>query len=384
MGGWSRDSCMMISFKKLAISKRGKTMGLQAGTKPRIQFMNYLNIFACFAVICLHCSQVVFRPEASVTWYYSVVMQSVFIFAVPIFFMISGANLLAYQKKYSTGTFFKKRIKKTFCALLFGSILVYCVSCFCPELFNRTPYVFSLFDFTTRFFNNEIEIIYWFFYVILALYAVTPILTTLAESKKNLVYAIVAFAVITSVLPLLSRYTPWFGYISGLFGAQSFTGSIMFFLLGYYIQNYARINKPLLYIVTYVVCTICMIVFTLIVNIDAVGDPSVPYEGFFSSAFSIFAIGSSASVFFLFKSYESSFLRTSSRCKAVIQRLSAASLGVYLIHLLIMDAIAFWIPHPWSITMTIEPPIVYIITVVIVMVAQVFWSFIKRKAKKIA
>lgn len=34
-------------------------------------------------------------------------MQAMFIFAVPIFFMVSGMNLLDYRKKYSTKVFSK-------------------------------------------------------------------------------------------------------------------------------------------------------------------------------------------------------------------------------------------------------------------------------------
>ena len=148
-------------------NQEAPSMSRESISKPRIQFMNCLNVLACFAVICLHCSQVVFSPSMSITWYYSVVMQSIFIFAVPIFFMISGANLLGYRKRYSTKTFFKKRFKKTLTALLAGSALVYLITCFCPELFCRAPRSFSLFDFISLFLSNEIEPIYWFFYIIL-------------------------------------------------------------------------------------------------------------------------------------------------------------------------------------------------------------------------
>ena len=58
----------------------------------------------------LHCSTVVFAPARNATWVRAVGYQSVFIFAVPIFFMVSGANLLGYRKRYSTRTFLKRRL----------------------------------------------------------------------------------------------------------------------------------------------------------------------------------------------------------------------------------------------------------------------------------
>lgn len=357
-------------------------MNTQASVGSRIQYMNYLNILACFAVICLHCSQVVSSPSQSITWVFSVVMQSVFIFAVPVFFMISGANLLGYQKKYSTGTFFKKRFKKTFGALLFGSILVYSIRCFVPDLFFREPLGFSVFDFVDRFLNCDIEFIYWFFYAILAVYVATPILAPLSESKEKLRYAIIFFAVITVVLPVLGRYTTIFDYYQGFFGAQSFTGGIMYFLLGYYLQNYASIKKRSVYVMLFVICVILMVLATLAINMDALQTPGIPYEGFFAHAFSFLGMGAAVSVFMLLKSGESRFQKMSDHTKGIIQRLSAASLGVYLIHLLVMNQIGYWWPHPWSIAMTIEPPIVYLISVVIVMAAQQVWALARRGLKK--
>lgn len=70
-------------------------------------FVDVLNIISCFAVVCLHTSLGVFSPQRTRLWAFQELMQAVFIFAVPIFFMVSGMNLLDYRKKYSTKVFFK-------------------------------------------------------------------------------------------------------------------------------------------------------------------------------------------------------------------------------------------------------------------------------------
>lgn len=77
--------------------------------KRRWLFVDVLNVIACIAVVCLHTSLGAFHPEQTMLWKRQVAMQSLFIFATPIFFMISGMNLLGYRKKYDTATFFKKR-----------------------------------------------------------------------------------------------------------------------------------------------------------------------------------------------------------------------------------------------------------------------------------
>ena len=361
-------------YRKVLVSNR----------KERVQFINYLNIIACFAVICLHCSQLCFRPENSASWYYSVFMQSAFVFAVPIFFMISGANLLAYDQRYSTATFFKKRFKRTFGALLIGSSIVYILTCICPNAFSRAPRVFSLIDFLDLFMTNQIELIYWFFYIVLAIYLFTPILSHLASSKSKLGYAIIFFFSVSTLIPTISRYIPSFEYIQSLFGTQSLTGGIAFYLIGYYVCNYLTPPKKKACFGIFLSCVALMFFTTIAINVDAIKQPNIPYDGFYTNAFSVFSFLGSTALFVLFKSLEPQLEKTPNKIKSIVEKLSSASLGVYLIHLLVMDFIATIAPHPWWISMTIEPVPVYIISVAIVLTTQFLTHLLKstRKVKR--
>ncbi|MFR0782441.1 MAG: acyltransferase family protein [Coprococcus sp.] len=55
-------------------------------------------------------------------WKSADVIESVMYFAVPCFFMISGANLMDYRKRYDTKTFLIKRTKKTIIPYIFWSL----------------------------------------------------------------------------------------------------------------------------------------------------------------------------------------------------------------------------------------------------------------------
>lgn len=93
----------------------------------RLYFEDVLNVVSCFAVVALHCSLAVFSPERGLTWERALVCQAVFIFAVPIFVMLSGANLMEYRKRYSTAQFFKRRVLRTGLALVVGSAVFYLI-----------------------------------------------------------------------------------------------------------------------------------------------------------------------------------------------------------------------------------------------------------------
>lgn len=88
-------------------------------------------------------------------WKSALAFECIFYWAVPIFLMISGANLLNYRKRYDTKTFFKKRFVKILIPWVFWSFLTYLV------LFKD----FNIVNFTLKFLSGNIVQIYWFFSV---------------------------------------------------------------------------------------------------------------------------------------------------------------------------------------------------------------------------
>ena len=123
-------------------------------------YLDILNIIAVFAVVLLHTSDYAFDfvPNDSI-WYFSVFIQVLFIWAVPIFFMILGANLLNYRERYDTKTFLKKRAFRVLLPFVTWSIIWYVWNHFVlgsPD--------WSLSGFLRGIEQNQIQPIFWFFY----------------------------------------------------------------------------------------------------------------------------------------------------------------------------------------------------------------------------
>lgn len=76
----------------------------------RIVYYDLLNILACFCVVCLHSNAMVHTYVPGLNWIGGLAIEVVCYWAVPIFFMLSGANLMRYTDRYDTKTFFKKKI----------------------------------------------------------------------------------------------------------------------------------------------------------------------------------------------------------------------------------------------------------------------------------
>lgn len=176
-------------------------------TKKTSYYMYILNIVSCIAVVLLHTSLLVFNVDYSSKWIHAVTIQAFNIFAVPIFFMISGANLLGYRERYSTKKFFTKRFSKIGIALLGGSIVCYLVFALFPQYFFAADQIAqsaSIKDFIKRFLTNQINDIYWFLYSIIYLYMLTPILSRIVEYRRTLEYVIVTLGVVSIGLPCWS------------------------------------------------------------------------------------------------------------------------------------------------------------------------------------
>lgn len=110
----------------------------------RVVYMDLLNIFACLAVVFLHCNNTVHIYAPGKNWAFSLVIEVAFYWAVPIFLMISGANLMRYRDRYDTKTFFEKRLAKTFIPFVIWSAILYVLR-FDIESYSPS---FGLSDFT--------------------------------------------------------------------------------------------------------------------------------------------------------------------------------------------------------------------------------------------
>lgn len=84
----------------------------QTISNTKIPYLSTLNVLSCWCVVMLHCNGIFWNRPEGILWVTSNFIETACYFAVPIFFMLSGITLLDYPSKYSTGEYFKKRIKK--------------------------------------------------------------------------------------------------------------------------------------------------------------------------------------------------------------------------------------------------------------------------------
>ena len=300
-----------------------------AARPRRWAFMDMLNVVAIFAVILLHCSLNIFDMQRDTAWDVALVYQCVAIFAVPIFFMVSGANLLGYRERYDTRTFFKKRALRVVVTLVVWSAVIYLLLCFCSGAFGYEPRRFGLVEFVKELLTDNVISIYWFFYVIIGLYLVTPIFSLVAANRRVLEYTLILSTVLCFLVPALDAFVP-VHYVVDPYAMRFFTWSLTYYLLGFYLVRYFDRRIPgWVLALTCVVCVAAMLGITWALNSGVPAGSA--YNNLFAAAEGIFTLVYATALFLLAKGGEAK-IAASPRYPAW-RSLAGLSLKVYAIHL---------------------------------------------------
>lgn len=344
-------------------------------TRVRYKYFDYLNVICAFGVVALHCSTSVFLNTGDLRWKLDVIVQAVFSLSVPVFFMISGANLLGYRERYSTKTFFDKRLRRTFGALLAFSALFYALACIAPAQLGLVPRTYSLQEFIDLFLTNGINDIYWFFYSILILYAMTPLLSLLAERERLLGYVLLLSGVSTFVIPFWNRFMPESSSLS-LFSVPYLKGHIFYYLLGFYLHRYVDLSQEKRkrgLLVVGLACLVVVVVMTIRTNMlrTQPGGSGAEYDNFYISTLSPLVATYAASLFLSLKEYlqEHSFGALDRAIKAA----APYCLGVYGIHMLFIHIFDVYIPHSIKWDLGLRPFVVFGLS----MVSVAVWRALK-------
>lgn len=301
---------------------------MEKTSKDRILYYDILNILACFCVIWLHCNGIVHTYKPDRAWATSLIVETIAYWAVPVFFMLTGATLMDYRKKYDTKTFFKKRILKTVIPFFIWSVIII-IWKYCTNRLQISD--FSIISILNIIFTNKQETTYWFFWSLFAVYISMPVLSVLTEPKyrKTLWYMVIVSAIFNSI-PLLSKITKinW----NGAFNFPIATGYIGYVVLGYLIstQDISKKKRYIVYCLGFI--SICIRYFATYFLSKRDGTINKLFFGY--SYFT--AVFLALSVFLFIKNINLKKFFETEKMTKVISKISSCSFGIYLIHTIVM------------------------------------------------
>ncbi len=196
-------------------------------------WISYANIAAASAVVIMHCNGVFWSFPEGRLWLSSNFIETFFYWAVPVFFMITGATLIDYRDRYDTGTFFRKRFLRTLVPFLFWSVIGF--------LFHGAnidwSVQYSVKEVLEGILNNRFMSVYWYFMPLFSAYLSIPLLSAVDKKIRIRVYAycISVYFILSSVLPLMFKLLGMqYNYELGL---PVLGGYLVYVLLGYLISR---------------------------------------------------------------------------------------------------------------------------------------------------
>ena len=330
--------------------------------KEHYIYIDILNLFACISVIYMHCNGIVHSYENTRAWKESMIIETICYWAVPVFFMISGATLLDYRDKYSTKTYFEKRILKTVLPFIFWCIF----NLGFKMLFLKMPFDWNISSVISIFNNAASENVYWFFMPLFAVYLSIPVISLLRKNKTVLSYMAVISFLVYSVYPSfcmlfkVTRNTDLIFPVSG--------GYLIYVILGY-IFSKSELNTTIRLFI-YFLGLIGVIVRYGTTVWMSVKQGSL-YTGFWGYI-NFPAVFLAIAVFVAIKYIPWERFIKSAKLKHIIATLSGASFGVYLIHMIIyriLQSVTGIDSHSF-IWRLIMPVIIYAVCVIIVTVMK--------------
>lgn len=300
-------------------------------------YISVLNCIACLGVIFLHANSIFWGHPTGFLWTSANFIETFFYWPVPVFFMISGATLMNYRKRYSTIEFLKKRISKTVVPFLFWSIVA---GLFMAKI-TKTPMDRDIIHIIDNIFNTRYFSIYWFFIPLFAIYLSLPLISRMAEYHTLLFYAIAVGSIFVFTIPLVCSLLH-INMNSALI-PPVVSGYIVYVLLGYMLNQVDLSKKAR--VIIYLIGVVGW--FTHFMGATILSEGVQEINSTFKGYTNLPCLLHSTAVFVFFKymDYKKILGSFYDGFKTVIFKCASCTFGIYLLHFFFI----LWIPYKYQI-----------------------------------
>ena len=314
----------ILSKISISINKNN----LSENNKKRILYYDNLRIISSFAVIIIHVSAIYhYRFNLnSINWKIALYFDGISRFSVPIFFMISGDLFL--KKDIIFKILFFKYIKNLFIRYIIWS-LVY-------SIYKINFSQIKINDIIFICFKGHYHL--WYLKTTIGLYMIIPFLREIIKKDYLLEVFLLLSFLFNFCIPVLSsfllvyskKYYDLFINFENSLNLNFIKGYIFYYIFGFYINKILIKNKYI---------KICIYVFGIIgliftTKISYTIPITKEKKIFYNSPFNINILLYTQSVFIFFKIYFNNLKLIKIH---VIKLISKSTLGIYLMHPLIIE-----------------------------------------------
>ncbi|MDO4356925.1 MAG: glycosyltransferase [Clostridia bacterium] len=310
------------------------------GPHGRVLYFDFLRILAAFCVVWEHFGNEIHWYDGSMAWKMCVPIHTFTFWAVPVFFMLTGATCLTYRKKHSTLGFFKQRVKKTVFPYVVWSTIALIIGIVSGSLQLMPGIKNSVVQIGNLYLTGSAETTYWFFIPLFAIYMAMPVMSLMTQdlNRSYLRYTLVIGILTVSLLPFFYNLISVIAcpemnyYWNGYWSLPVVGGFAIYALLGYWAatHEFSKLERLLCYLGG-IGC-----LFIRIVGIYQLSPELGTVPGVLMDYLYYPTLGLALAVFVAAKYMPFERLARNDKISKIIVELSECSFGVYLTHIFIL------------------------------------------------
>lgn len=337
--------------------------------------LDLLRIIAMIAVIFAHVGGD--TTASNNAFNISYFLNAIIIWHVPCYVMISGRFWLDPSKDININKI-RNGIKKILFAFIFWNV-IYQIVYISQGKYGVLNWKGIILDSGALVGPYH----FWFLWMIIGLYLITPFLRKITQSKKLMEYFIILFLIVE----FINRFGEYIPYVGGIFrslwtllgnreaGIMLVLGYSGYYILGYYLHKYPL--KKNFELLLYVIGGILL--FGGAVYRGFLIDLNEWQQNLYSYLSPNIVIFASAIYTFFIKRV--SKLSLSSKSLLIINKMQSMSFGIYLVHALVIELLSLLFPVLYA--TTINEIIMRLIRTTIVFAISTFIIIIVRTIPKI-
>ncbi len=319
-----------------------------------IFYIDFLRCIAAFAVVAIHVLgplRNLYGEVGTIEWLAPMGINSATRWAVPVFMMISGALLLSTNKPFVCGEYLSRRLLKVLVPFIGWTIIYAGVGGFSTDGWVMAN-TLSILQSSP---NEPVWYHLWFFYDFIPLYFVIPFLQPLIKQiePERIKLLLIAWGCLT-LMHFLKVET---------FLRENLILYSGYLLLGWYLFN--RDNRPQLKLwILAGIATLVINFFGSWVMADLKGD----YSSYFMGYKSLNTVIIGGMLFVVAQTYAD---KIQGSLKLLIKQISKYSLGIYLLHPLILIPVREMSNgvYDWFYSYWLAIPVITVITLFISLLA---------------
>lgn len=302
----------------------------------RLYSFDLLRILAAFSVVVLHATAQRWYdlPLESTDWFLTNAINVLSRFGVPIFVMLSGALFLSKDRLLSTKRLWTHYILRLFILYAVWSFLYGTLG-----YLTLHPEVYSVKDYLKCILSGHYHL--WYLPMMIGIYALVPLLRRMVHActRKELEYFLLLFVIFEVLFTTVRVFvkTPQVLSLMDSFNIPMVCSYLGYFILGHYLAQYelSKIVDRMLAILL----PVCMVV-NIVVSAMQSRKEGVPMSEF-TNSFGLFTFLMTVAIFRFFYKNENAkriYFEKHKTLGQFVLSLSKSTLGIYLIHLAIMES----------------------------------------------